>query len=115
LKEVFFYDAIPDALEEEYDFGPGRQWSEYGTEQQASIVEAWTIGATKKTGRIFNKGTRRRFAMNLPLFRYINGNIRRGDSEARTGNSNSVRDWLREGGHQTVRQMHSEPPPLWWS
>ena len=30
---------------EKYDFTHGGQWSEYSIEQQAAIVEAWTLGA----------------------------------------------------------------------
>ena len=37
LREIFFYDALPDAAESNaYDFTPESQWGEYGTEQQAS-------------------------------------------------------------------------------
>jgi hypothetical protein len=116
LRQIFLYDAIPDAGQPgAYDFISGDQWENYGTEQQASIVEAWTLGATEKIGnKDFNKGVRRKFALNSPLFRYINGNIRRSDNTATTGNGNSVRQLLAEGGHQTVRQMHSAPPKLWW-
>lgn len=29
-------------------FIPADQWENYGTEQQASMVEAWILGATEK-------------------------------------------------------------------
>ena len=40
LTEIFLYDA----LKREYDFTPGRQWSEYNLEQQSGIVQAWNSG-----------------------------------------------------------------------
>jgi hypothetical protein len=113
LKEVYLYDTIPEAVNNRYDFTPGRQWYEYGTEQQASIVEAWTLGATHKTNKTF-RGDRNQFALGSPLFRYINGNIRRANNEARTSNGRSVRQLLADGGHRTVREMHLEPPRVWW-
>jgi hypothetical protein len=109
LQEIYVFDTVPDAQTAgaAYNFTSGRQWSEYGTEQQASIVEAWTSGATQKP---LNLGARRKFALASPLFRYINGNVRRSDNEATTGDGHSVRQLLAEGGHRTVRDMYSNPP-----
>jgi len=116
LREIFFYDAVPDAVENAYAFTPGGQWSEYGTEQQANIVEAWTRGATECQGQPpqFNVGARNKLAIGTPLFRYINGNVRRSDDGARTGSGRSVRQLLADGGHRTMKDMHSNPPTVWW-
>jgi hypothetical protein len=124
LKEIFFYEALPAVLKDEYEFTPGDQWDKYGTEQQASIVEAWALGATEKQPHHrgtscgqrtnFNVGARSKFTINSPLFRYINGNLRRSDDGARTGSGRSVRQLLSDGGHTTMKDMHSAPPPIWW-
>jgi hypothetical protein len=114
LSEIFLYDARVQLTEEEpYRFATGRQWRDYNIEQQAGIVEAWTRGATTRTGG-FNDGARPRFSIGSPVFRYINGNVRRGDRGATTGNGRSVRRLLGEGGHRTLRQMHRRPPLIWW-
>ncbi|WP_420630326.1 hypothetical protein [Candidatus Leptofilum sp.] len=110
LREIFFYHA---AVGREYSFEHGRQWSEYNLEQQASIVEAWLLGRIRKAGGVFT-GDRNRLAIGSPLFRYINGNIRTSNNFARTMGDSSVRRFLLEGNHQTMRDMHPEPPPLWW-
>jgi hypothetical protein len=121
LREVFLYDAIPPALRQHYEFTPptptaDRQWSTYGTEQQAGIVEAWTVGATlRRPDLTLNVRSRRKFAIGSPLFRYINGNIRRSDDRATTGSGRSVRQLLVDGGHRSMKEMHSEPPPIWWT
>jgi len=46
-----------------YSYTPGRNWSDYGTEQQASIIEDWFIGGERTSG---------------PLWGYIDGYVRRG-------------------------------------
>jgi hypothetical protein len=115
LREVFLYDALPDAGDlEAYDFTPGDPWHKYNTEQQASIVEAWTNGATEKRNAVFNKGVRGRLTLNSPIFRYINGNVRRSDNGASVGRGNSVKQLLADGGHRTIKDMHSKPPTVWW-
>jgi hypothetical protein len=118
FREVFLYDLIPDALRKVYEFDPptataDRQWSDYGTEQQASIVEAWTLGATRKRSG-FDAGARGQLALGSPLFRYINGNVRRSSDATVTGSGRSVRQLLADGGHRTVRAMHPPAPPAWW-
>ena len=109
LTEIFLYDA----LEREYDFTHGSQWNEYSLEQQASIVEAWTLGAIDRSGGGFSR-VRNKFAIGSPLFRYINRNVRRSDDEARTGSGRSVRQLLADGDHRTMKDMHSNPPSVWW-
>jgi hypothetical protein len=109
LTEIFLYDA----LEREYDFTHGSQWNEYSLEQQGSIVEAWTLGAIDRSGGVFAR-LRNKFAIGSPLFRYINRNVRRSDDGARTGSGRSVRQLLADGGHLTVKDMHSDPPSVWW-
>lgn len=122
LTEIYLYDAV----EREYNFVHGDQWSEYNLEQQAGIVEAWSLGATESKppatpgiscspNERLDVGTYNEFALGSPLFRYINGNVRRSDNEARTGNGRSVRQLLTEGGHRTVKDMHPKPPKPWWS
>lgn len=114
LREIYLYETVPDAVKKDYDFTPGNQWNEYGTEQQAAIVEAWTLGATQKIGSSFNKGASGKLSINSPLFRYINGNVRRSDDGATTNSGGAVRRLLIEGGHETVKDMHPQPPPIWW-
>jgi hypothetical protein len=119
LREVFFYDVGPDAVTKDYDFEPptsssDRQWSSYGSEHQGGIVEAWAQGSTRKSGGSFDAVTRRPMAMGSPLFRYINGNIRRSSDDAQTGSGQSVEQLLDDGRHPSVRPMHPPPPPIWW-
>jgi hypothetical protein len=106
LNEIYLLDA----LNRKYDFEPGMQWREYGMEQQAAIVQAWALGATHRAEGRFDARPERRFAMGSPLFRYINGNIRRFDEGANTSSGHSVRQLLAEGGHHTVRAMHPPAP-----
>jgi hypothetical protein len=54
-------------------------------------------------------------AMGSPLFRFINRNVRRSDNGGKTRGRQSVRNLLAEGGHGTVRDMHTEPPAIWWT
>jgi hypothetical protein len=117
LKEVFLYDALSagSGHDENYRFNPGRQWNEYNIEQQASIVEAWTRGATRKGEFGFNDGATGKLSINSPQFRYINGNIRRANDEARTRRGDSVRQLLSDGSHQTLKAMHPRPPSIWWN
>ena len=114
LREIFLYDAHVRLTEENpYVFTPGGKWSEYNIEQQAGIVEAWTLGATRRAPT-FDEGARNEFAIGSPLFRYINGNIRRSDDGARTGSGRSVRQLLSDGGRRTMKDMHTNSPPVWW-
>ena len=124
LPQVFLYDAAGDLITEgddAYFFEPGDDWGDFNLEQQASIVEGWTIGATRKLASLpksqdhFDRGARRQFAMGSPLFRYINDNVRRPGAGGTTGDGRSVTNLLRDGGHRTVRQMHHQPPTPWWS
>jgi len=121
LTEIYLYAAGVQITEGDpgaYIFSPGAQWSEYNIEQQASIVEAWTLGATSLTapGGVpsFDRGTRGKFSIDSPVFRYINGNVRRSDNGAVTGSGSSVRQLLADGGHRTMKDMHSKPPSIWW-
>jgi hypothetical protein len=122
LSEIFLYEARVNLGDETpYTFDAGSQWAGYDLEQQAAIVEAWMLGATKHP---FDASTvprpapplraRGEFTIGSPLFRYINGNIRRGDTSATTSDGRSARQLLREGGHSAMRQMHTRPPTVWW-
>jgi hypothetical protein len=114
LREPFFYDARATLKgRTAYVFEPGEQWSDYNLEQQASIVEAWCRGGTRKTANGFRNG-RSQLTLGSPLFRYINANVRRGDPDASTSGGPSVRRLLREGGHRTVRSMYPMHPRTWW-
>lgn len=115
LREIFLYDALPVAGKlEAYNFIPGDQWDKYNIEQQAAMVQAWTIGATEKRNKVFNQGVRDRFTINSPIFRYINGNVRRSAKSARVGSGTSVKQLFADGGHRTMKDMHSKPPAVWW-
>jgi hypothetical protein len=133
LSAIFVYRGlgthVEAAIDEEdpYPFKPGKQWARYNLEQQASIVEAWTLGATEKA---INTGLdadtvprpvppqkprpRRDFTIPPPLFRYINGNIRRADTSARTRSGRSARELLKESGRRTMREMLPSKPQIWW-
>lgn len=120
LREIYLYDArVLVTREDPYFFNPGKQWSEYNIEQQASIVEAWTLGATQKQPTLpaadnnFDTGVHDQFALATPLFRYVNGNIRR-SSDQDTGSGQSVAQLLSDGGHDTLADMYSAPPVPWW-
>jgi hypothetical protein len=53
----------------------GRAWNEYGTEQQAAIVDRWFAGRTWDNQQI---QVRLEDERANPFFRYIRDNIRRG-------------------------------------
>jgi hypothetical protein len=115
LRELFFYDARATlAGEPAYRFQPGNQWRNYTIEKQASIVEAWTVGATFRDANGFG-GKRSKFTIGSPLFRYINANVRRADTDRVTSADQSLRALLAEGKHRSVRAMHPQPPTQpWW-
>ena len=83
-----------------YDYLTGSQWSSYGLEQQPHIVEDW-VGGVHGVGSI-------RMTLASPLFRYMNGNVRLGDGDARTAPGGSVRTWLAEANVKTgsLRQIN---------
>jgi hypothetical protein len=54
-----------------YDSPPGKQWNEYGLEQQATLVDKWFAAGAVET-KID------------PYFRYIDKNIRTGDKNAQS-------------------------------
>ena len=114
FSEVFLYDARVQLTENPYLFGPGDQWRTYNMEQQAGLVEAWTLGATSRGTHGFDKNARAKFTMNSPVFRYINGNIRQGDHDATTRDGRSARSLLNDGHHRRMRDMNSASPPVWW-
>ena len=114
LSEIFLYDASVQLTDDDpYRFTPGSQWGGYNIEQQAGIVEAWTRGATERAPT-FDAGARGKFTIGSPVFRYINGNIRRGRATANTSSGRSVRQLLNDGGHDTMKAMHPRPPAAWW-
>ena len=93
-----------------YDYEPGAQWSGYGLEQQAAIVENWLEGVHASGGAEMSLGS--------PLFRYVNGNVRTKDNRARTAAGGSVRTWLEEAGVDTGslrRIIRSRPDPYFTS
>jgi hypothetical protein len=115
LTEIFLYDARVNLTDRPYDFEPGAQWNQYNLEQQASIVEAWAWGSTRKANEVFDAPSRGKLSIGSPLFHYINRNIRRKDTEGSSGDGRSARQLLKEGGHRRMNQMHSRPPTIWWS
>jgi hypothetical protein len=109
------FEAGRDTIGQDvYSFQPGLQWFEYGVEQQASIVEAWARGATRRPNKNFDEGSVDIFTINSPVFRYINGNIRRGRTHAPTRRGGSLRTLLADGGHRTVRAMLQTRPRVTW-
>jgi hypothetical protein len=116
FSEVFLYDARVQLTENDpYLFTPGDQWRTYNIEQQASLVEAWTRGAASRGTHGFDLNSRGKFTINSPVFRYINGNIRRGDQAATTQPGGSVRSLLKDGHHHRMRDMHRPSPMPWWT
>ena len=111
LPEGFLCDAALLQLKNEfgdsvYDYTSGEQWSTYNLEQQAQIVDDWFRGVDSHVGR----------TLGSPLFRYVNGNVRLGDSDARTTPGGSVRRWLVEAHAKTgsLRQINPPRPQKWW-
>jgi len=37
-----------------YDFTAGKQWSQYGAEQQASIIQQWFIDGEPNSGQLYS-------------------------------------------------------------
>ena len=113
LPELFICNGLLVQIENEigesvYDYDPGSQWSSYGLEEQPHIVEDW-VGGVHGVGSI-------RMTLASPLFRYMNGNVRLGDGDARTAPGGSVRTWLAEANVKTgsLRQINPPRPQAWW-
>jgi hypothetical protein len=81
---------------DQYDYTPGTQWSSYGLEQQAEIVEDWV----RRSGP---NNIEMRLASQL--FRYINGNVRTADNGARTAGDGGVRSLFSESRSHSVREL----------
>jgi hypothetical protein len=89
-----------------YDYIPGSQWFTYNLEQQAHVVEDW-IDGVHGVGSV-------PMTLASPLFRYVNGNIRLKDNDARTAEGGSVRTWLSEGNASSLRKINPPRPQPWW-
>jgi hypothetical protein len=77
LREIFFYDAgvLLTEGDDVYFFQPGDQWRDYNIEQQGSIVESWTLGATQRDRRFpdVDKTLTSGPVRNLPSVRHFSG------------------------------------------
>jgi len=117
LPEVFLCSGalvqIADTLiDSQYDFTPGKQWSDYNLEQQAHVVEDWVRRAPAATGGVESVSMK----LASPLFRYVNGNVRVGEEHARTATSGTVRTRLVESktGSNNVRRINRPRLRAFW-
>jgi hypothetical protein len=108
LPEVFICNGAlvqlkNEITDAEYDYTPGLQWDEYGLEQQAHIVEDWVEGPAP-------------MRLASPLFRYLNANVRRADTDARTAGGGSLRKLFAEARAKTLslREINPPAPAPWW-
>jgi hypothetical protein len=84
LCEVITTQARGEIFDHEiYDYGqPGKDWEDYGTEEQAELVEAWVDGEEVTTGKEVATVDGDGKATD-PLYPYIYYNIRRENPSAR--------------------------------
>jgi hypothetical protein len=76
------------AKDRDYDYILGKQWRDYGLEQQASIVGDFAKG-TVEHGKDHDASP---LSIGSPLFRYIHRNVRRNDNGASSPNGKSLRE-----------------------
>jgi hypothetical protein len=93
------------AGDDQYSYTPGEQWEDYGTEQQAEMVEDWVYrsGPNNLPMRVAT-----------PLFRYINGNVRTGKNAAHTAGDRRLSSFLAEANADTLRDVVLPGPTPWW-
>jgi hypothetical protein len=102
------------AKDRDYDYSLGKQWRDYGVEQQATIVEDWSRGT------IENERSRHRagpLALGSPLFRYIHRNVRQNDNRATSSRGSSVRALaapLPATEDLWLSRIQPPGPPRWW-
>jgi hypothetical protein len=102
------------AKDRDYKYSPGRQWRNYGLEQQAAIVEDWARGTIE-----FDPGKRVANPLSIasPLFRYIHTNLRTNTNDAVSVRGDSIRNLVaHDRASTTLRLSKINPPPphRWW-
>jgi hypothetical protein len=74
----FIASGMTKVFGEEYGYTPGKDYSTYKLEPQASIVEDWYARNYTKDVSAEGYGLTSQKAMTDPLFRYISQNLRTG-------------------------------------
>lgn len=116
LPEIFLCTGalvqLINEFESQYDYTPGKQWSEYNLEQQAHIVEDWVRRAPSPAGGMEDVSMK----LGSPLFRYVNGNVRPGSNDAGTETGGTVRTRLAEAkvGSLSVRRINPPRRRAFW-
>ena len=74
----FIASGMTKVFGEDYTYTPGKDYSTYKLEPQASIVEDWYARNYTKEVPIAGNGLTSQKAMTHPLFRYISQKLRAG-------------------------------------
>ena len=101
------------AKDRDYDYRLGRQWHDYGIEQQGKIVEDWA------EGEVENGSPHRASPLSIgsPLFRYVHRNLRRDDNGASSPDGTSLRTLaapLAATRELRLSRIHPPAPTRWW-
>ncbi len=99
------------AKDREYEYALGKQWRNYGLEQQGEIVEDWAQG-TVENGDAHAAGP---ISLGSPLFRYVRANLRRNDNGADSRRGSSVRALTGQAtGELRLSRVNPPAPTVWW-
>ena len=100
------------AKDREYSYRLGKQWRDYGLEQQGEIVEDFNRG-TVENGNAHPAGP---LSIGSPLFRYIRANLRTNSNTATSARGTSIRALVGEPT-KTLRlsDIHPPAPSRWWT
>jgi hypothetical protein len=98
------------AKDREYEYALGRQWRNYGLEQQGEIVEDWVKG-TVENGDAHQAGP---VSLGSPLFRYVRANLRTNDNGADSRRGTSVRALTGQATRELRLSQVNPPAPAVW-
>lgn len=112
------------AMNRTYEYTYGRQWKDYGIEQQATIVEDWANGTINRYHHSFEPApsntrslTAGPLSIGSPLFRYVHKNLRENNNGVHSVRGTSVRV-LSEPFPKTkslpLSRIHPPAPHRWW-
>ena len=99
------------AKDRDYDYRLGRQWHDYGIEQQGKIVEDWA------EGEVENGSPHRASPLSIgsPLFRYVHRNLRRDDNGADSRSGTTLRRLTGQTtGELRLSRVNPPAPTVWW-
>jgi hypothetical protein len=110
IRDVQVLVAAKDAGD--YDYKLGKQWEDYGLEQQAQIVQDWANGEVEHKG----PSPVGPLSLGSPLFRYIYTNVRRNKNRANSVRGTSIRGLVDKPAKSfRLSDIHPPAPHRWWT